>query len=412
MVPVNEGLNREEKARQQLAIDMQTHWDEGVEKNLKLSSGYEQVAVLIIKWEKSLDDLNTEPEATELGDLFRNDFRYHVETADINDSSKPQHQLSEHLSKFIRCYDGQHNLLIIYYSGHGVYIEHEKYLQLSGRKDDTEEQSFNIHTKANWNKVEDILHADDVEGDVLSIMDTCYASNFSRAAEEDVRAFELLSACGLNETTSRPGPYSFTRALIDALKRLRVKYQDKPFTTHELNQTINRDPRRIGTSSQLWHRRKHHERHIRLGPVKKQQKGNSPPQPKSYLTLRFAINQEILDKDRIFDLTGHLSEALSHMDSTRVQRIDWISLKPARVVNWGRSYRAVASMTRWSIKKKPREDIDQPKDDNEDNSHADMGVDGAFTTTSSPKRKRSQEEPDFSPISKKPSLPLQWESYQ
>jgi hypothetical protein len=51
--------------------------------------------------------------------VFENDYNFHVTHEKINTQSRPQYQISEILSKFMRMYDRKHHLLIIYYAGHG-----------------------------------------------------------------------------------------------------------------------------------------------------------------------------------------------------------------------------------------------------------------------------------------------------
>lgn len=41
---------------------LQLEWNDGICKNMDLPEGYAQVAVLIIKWDEKLDQLNTGPE--------------------------------------------------------------------------------------------------------------------------------------------------------------------------------------------------------------------------------------------------------------------------------------------------------------------------------------------------------------
>ena len=67
----------------------------------------------------------------ELDALFRESFNYTTKIVELNVSKKPQHQLNRHLSTFVEEHDGPHNLMIVYYTGHGVYREKEKYLQLT-----------------------------------------------------------------------------------------------------------------------------------------------------------------------------------------------------------------------------------------------------------------------------------------
>jgi hypothetical protein len=93
---------------------------------------------------------------------------------------KPQLQLKSRVSKFIEDHDGPKNLLIVYYTGHGVYKDAENYLQLAACTNPVNGKGFHKDAHANWDKVEEILRSDDNDGDVLTILDTCYSSRRQR----------------------------------------------------------------------------------------------------------------------------------------------------------------------------------------------------------------------------------------
>ena len=52
----------EEKAMQNRLSEMQLWWDEAIARNMNLPDGYQNVAVLIIKWSEELDELKTAAE--------------------------------------------------------------------------------------------------------------------------------------------------------------------------------------------------------------------------------------------------------------------------------------------------------------------------------------------------------------
>lgn len=83
------------------------------------------------------------------------------------------------MSSFIETNDGPNNLLIVYYSGHGVYKDLEHYLELRGTLHRGRGGGISQDAHANWNKVEEILRSEDVEADILTIIDACYASNLA-----------------------------------------------------------------------------------------------------------------------------------------------------------------------------------------------------------------------------------------
>jgi hypothetical protein len=312
-------------------------------------------------------------------------------------SSKPQHQLSRHITSFIEKHDGQQNLMIVYYTGHGVYHEDEKYLELTGSLRPTQKRGFQNEARANWNKAEEMLHSNDIEGDVLTILDTCYGSNVQKSAKEDTRTFELLSACGFDMTTAAPGPNSFTRALIDALKECLLEYKDRSFTTFHLNQRILMMPSRRDTPSQLWFRLKHHERHIRLAPLKPEderpRKYSLTPLPRGYLTLRFALRDESLSREQVEYLTRKLSQAFNSRLLTGLRRIDWLGMKPARTTNFGQAALAFRSIAQWKrVVRKSREERRRQRHMDEVDLPLDLSLDTSQDTTfSSPTRKRTRD---------------------
>ncbi|KAF2197242.1 hypothetical protein GQ43DRAFT_344045, partial [Delitschia confertaspora ATCC 74209] len=349
-----ESFKSENDEAQKRASEMQLWWDEAIARKMNIPDGYHNVAVLLVKWADNLDELGTREETEELRDIFKYQFHYETQIVELNVASKPQHQLNRHLSAFVEKHDGPHNLMIVYYTGHGIYREDGKYLQLSAY--------VNIFFSpiscglvkeacANWNKAEEVLRDDEVEGDVLTILDTCFSSNLAKSGREDVRTYELLSACGFDSITEGPGENSFTRALIDALKELLEKYKDGSFTTFHLNQQILLNPARRSTPSQLWYRLRHHERHIRLAPLQPAQnrlrKPSLPRPPRGYLTLRFALRDDTLNQQQIEFLTQKLSDAFKNKALVGLHRIDWLGIKPARSTHFGRAALALYACAQW-----------------------------------------------------------------
>ncbi|KAF2011644.1 hypothetical protein BU24DRAFT_286054 [Aaosphaeria arxii CBS 175.79] len=363
----------EEHAIQERAAEMQSWWDDAIARNMNLPDGYQEAAVLIIKWDDELDELKTRDEAEELDRVFREVFNYDTETVELNVSKKPQHQISRFISTFIEKHDGPNNLMIVYYTGHGRYREHEKYLELCASINPAHLRGFNNEARANWNKVEDILASEDVEGDILTILDTCYSSNHVKSSREDTRIFELLSACGFDQTTASPGEYSFTRALIDALKALVKEYPGRSFTTFHLNQRIVFDERRRDTPSLLICRRKRDERHISLAPLKSRKERACQPAlphpPQGYLTLRFALRDEYLNREQIEFLARNLSKAFGNKSFVGLRRMDYLGMKPARATPFGRAALALYAITQW------KKVVHKRRADKRAAARADRGID-------------------------------------
>lgn len=156
---------------------------------------------------------------------------------------------------------------------------------------------------------------DTVEGDVLVILDCCYASDIQRNLTHGNKTYELLAASSRNNTTPRPGPKSFTRALMRSLRELLEDFSGNHFTTYDLLNKISLK-RPIGLEPALHNRRFRIDtalpsRHIRLAPHKAQNEGRTggfPPHnaDMAKLTLAFELDQRSLDKDKIEHLAKRL----------------------------------------------------------------------------------------------------------
>ncbi|KAL5395876.1 hypothetical protein PMIN06_004352 [Paraphaeosphaeria minitans] len=311
-------------------------WEEATVWNIDLPNGYAKVDVLLAKWEDELDGLNTRAEAEALSVVFCGRFYFVTETVELNVSSKPQQQMRTYMSAFIQKHDGTHSLLIVYCTGHGLYREDDKYLELTASLKPTVIQGLHQEARCNWNKIQEMLHDDDVDSDVFTILDTCYPSKVVKVGKEETRTFELLSACSIDSTTAAPGDNSFTRALIDILNGC----------------TITLDKRRHGAPSHLWYLKQHHGRHIHLACLKPQKilelkARRLHPLPRGYLTLRFALRDESLTREQIEFLTLQLSKAISDKLLVGLSRIDWLGIKPARITNFGRAALALYAIAQW-----------------------------------------------------------------
>jgi hypothetical protein len=365
----------EDVAEKEDAANMQLWWDEAIAKNLNYPEGYAQVSVLIIKWAEDLDELNTGDEvclnehayrtssltsdqARELDTLFRDRFHYHTETIELNLSTKPQLQLNSRVSNFTEKYDGPNNLLIVYYTGHGVFREQDKpqYLQLAATINPSNVKGIRKDAHLSWNKVENILKSDDVEADCLAILDTCYASNATKSARQSSRKFELLAACAMDQTTAAPGKNSFTRSLIDSLTVLASTHGEKQFSTFNLNQCICKDPRRSDTPSVLWNPLPN-DQHIFLAPLipaeapphssASKQKSNIVRAPRGYLTLRLALRDPQLGQEQIEFLTLGLAKAFENKKLLGIRNMEWLGLKRAPISYFERAGLAMHAVAQW-----------------------------------------------------------------
>ncbi|KAH7394249.1 hypothetical protein DE146DRAFT_126534 [Phaeosphaeria sp. MPI-PUGE-AT-0046c] len=324
----------EDVEAQERAEEMQSWWNNEMKKHMNQPDGYAKVAVLLIKWDDELDELATKTEAIELEDLFRNRFHYYTKTVELNVRQKPQHQLNSHVSDFILDHDGPHNLLIVYYTGHGVFHEDKKFLELTACTNPLVCKGFSRDAKVNWNKVEDKLRDEENEGDVLTILDTCYASNLvKKSSSREPKKFELIAACPIDQTTAAPGEFSFTRALIDSLHELLNEHKE-PISTFRLVQSINLNKHRSDTPAHVWARNAQTEQHIFLAPLKPPKVDIAQPSkfrsaPGGYLTLRFGVRDATLNKQQIEYMTKTLSNALFNKALIGLRKVEWLDMKAA-----------------------------------------------------------------------------------
>lgn len=68
-----------------------------------------------------------------------------------------------YMSAFIQKHDGPHNLLVVYYTGHGVYREDHKHLELTASLRPMVKRGFQKEARCNWNKIQELLQEEDVE---------------------------------------------------------------------------------------------------------------------------------------------------------------------------------------------------------------------------------------------------------
>lgn len=208
--------------------------------------------------------------------------------------------------------------------------------------------------RINWNRIEDLLKDEDVDGDILTILDACYSSNIVTKQTEPVeskRRFQLMSACAINQTTASPGQYSFTRALIDALKDIVDTRGNKAFSTFHLLQRINMDQRRQDSPSVLW-TRTGPDQHIRLAPledckVAASLRALSSSLPRGQLTLRFNIRDESLNEEQIEYLATTLSTALHDKAIIGLRGIDWLGISAVPVHHLNRVALAMFVLVQW-----------------------------------------------------------------
>lgn len=102
---------------------MQIRWNKAMCEEMKIPQGYQNIAVLIIKWADEIDQLKCAKEVEDVRKLFAEDFNFPTRVMELDNKTRPQLQLHCGVINFVSEYNGEHNLFIIYYSGHGSYDE-------------------------------------------------------------------------------------------------------------------------------------------------------------------------------------------------------------------------------------------------------------------------------------------------
>jgi hypothetical protein len=148
------------------------------------------------------------------------------------------------------------------------------------------------------------IHLQHAEADVLTIIDSCYASaSINKNARHETRSFEILAAA--DELTDRPGKSSFTHSLMRSLKELHGEAagtEPRPFDTNRLHRHVMKGMSSDHDVPPLLDRMDTlNARHIFLAPLVKTARQTLPrPQlAKGVLHLKvvFAKNRELNEKE-------------------------------------------------------------------------------------------------------------------
>ncbi|KAF7885143.1 hypothetical protein EAF00_010961 [Botryotinia globosa] len=285
------------------------------------SVAYREVHVLLLSWDRKDDDLHVEQEVADLENVFRDIFKYKTTQKILqqNPRKHPQVQINLYLAQFVADHDDPNTLLIVYYAGHGKLSDDGDGLALTPSTTQPDEEN-ELHEIV-WSSAEHNIQ--NTKSDVLVIFDCCNAGEMDRNArgtDFTRRAFEYMAATSQNSTTRKPGPKSFTAALIWALKELVRSKPGKRFSTQELTRKIYRAPNfpetqapRLSERGPIGSLRK-----IVLVPLDQQSKSgvrgeNSTGQTdeiKETLNLRFVFNGQITNKiirELAKDLTSLIS---------------------------------------------------------------------------------------------------------
>lgn len=191
----------------------------------RTSSGidhYDKAHCLFLRWEE--DDLGTQAEIDELRPLieglcftdssesFTTD-QYTIPSEDSFDSLEVV--LVNKRAQFAKT---SRDLLIIYYGGHGEVNKNRQCIWYPWLRPPP--GFYDNRPELDWTILQDRLRR--CEGNILFILDCCYASSMVGRSYTAWNGFkELLVASGKHEKTDGVNDNSFTRALIQELKALK-----------------------------------------------------------------------------------------------------------------------------------------------------------------------------------------------
>ncbi|EON69660.1 hypothetical protein W97_08941 [Coniosporium apollinis CBS 100218] len=203
----------------------------------------DKTAVLLLSWEKDYDDLNTSPEVDKLAHVFKTVYGYTVVAKKLGKHGMlAQVQMNQILANFVAEEDSQNTLLIIYYAGHGFAKDGGPgKLNLAGKLA-VEAAAIDDRNQIIWDVAENNLRL--TQADVFAIFDCCYAGRLCHAGADGLgrerRTFEFLAACSADGTTCKPGPKSFTSALVWSLGEF--DKQRRHFHSYDLLKMIRQAP--------------------------------------------------------------------------------------------------------------------------------------------------------------------------
>lgn len=307
-----------------------------VNKKMDVPNGYLNVGVLMLRWQKGLDEFpKHDQEIGDLKEVFEHQFHYECEIVELHNQKSPQHQLNHAIANHLLKYDGPNSLLIIYYTGHGFWREDKQDLEISAsNKFELPKCGGKYNPTALWLHAEEQL-LDETEGgpesDVLFLMDCCFASNLQKSSTSHQRTVELMAASSKDTKTPGPGEKSFTTALIAALRHLVEKDGKTGFPTSKLHQEILH--RRSEPVAMLFDRFNRHLKRIKLTPLDKpnaeerQKIEDFFQEPeKSSVVIRFSLKEARLSNCQIEAFARELPAACEKSDIP-VRKIEWLKME-------------------------------------------------------------------------------------
>ncbi|KAF2113490.1 hypothetical protein BDV96DRAFT_549394 [Lophiotrema nucula] len=337
----------EEKAKRllQRESERQLWFQNEVNNRLQIPNGYLKVALLIIRWDEKIDDLagHTEEvthtcQISRLRAICEKRFYFECDVVELENVRDPQLDLNWYILGHIRKHDGPNNLLMIYYTGHGSKFTTEnggERLELAATR--TWIPTSQTRTPiALWHEAESPL-LERAEGDVLSILDCCFASSAAnKSRNQEMRNYQLLAASASGRLTKGPGDKSFTKALCDSMEELLdASGEGGSFTVIELYERIN--TKRKTQAALVWEPLKRYNRSIRLAPLKvptndRKDSFQLRDPEKASLALRVSLKEDDMSRTQVETFAQELVQACSNA-KVPVRKLEWIKMDIIPEVN-------------------------------------------------------------------------------
>jgi hypothetical protein len=224
---------------------------------------YEQVHVLLLRWESTDLDGLVEEEAS-LAQLFTGDFNYAVERFPIP-LEQSHVELVARLAQFmLKLGKKKPSLGVLYYGGHGD----PNFDKDKGEVDQISVWASHKHDGSTlcWSDIQPGLAKADA--DILLLLDCCFASQAARGSGELVipANVEILAACAKGLQTPGPlSPQSFTRAMIEEMRRALQRENGGLFTFREIHQRLTSRSRGLMQTPVYFPRERGY---VRLAPLR------------------------------------------------------------------------------------------------------------------------------------------------
>ncbi|KAL8819994.1 MAG: hypothetical protein Q9223_001699 [Gallowayella weberi] len=369
--PEDQSASGYESAGEEEASRYQVLWTNEMAKGkYRSTSLYNKVEVLLLCWQVADSDMNTAGEVEDLKSVFEKDFGYHTTTERLvaNPEKKLQVQVNAKVATFVDRHDGQDTLLIVYYAGHGLPGEFFGDLVLQGYSFHVDlmnaaETSPNLQSNEPKRPPEyrtartkpfsveqfrgfTTTCRGGCPGNIRLVSSILYTSIPLQESDPGIlavtlvhwdRLFEYLAAAKAHGLTGVPGPTSFTRALIYALKALVKEKKEGRFTTDELLRKIKTDapefPRDQEPVISDRNNKKTSAGRIMLHPLRHNSAARQPSHEESsakdvtqyVMTLHFDLPGKPLD-DHLIALGSNLNDFFER-NTIEMLRVRWGGMK-------------------------------------------------------------------------------------